>query len=96
MADFYYNCSINNEASKLSPFEVSYVFQPAITAVRFQSLAGAPAPTTDCLPKLANVRDVVRELLALPKQRIHSFPKVQSLERSTSVLAHFKSLKRLV
>ncbi len=43
MVEFYYNCSIN-EASKHSPFEVSYGFQRATHADRLLLLTGAPAP----------------------------------------------------
>jgi hypothetical protein len=69
MVEFYYNCAIN-EASKHSPFEVSYGFQPSTPADRLLPLTGAPAPVADRLTELANVREVVRELLTLSKQRM--------------------------
>ena len=69
MVEFYYNCSIN-EASKHSPFEVSYGFQPTTPANRLLPLSGAPAPIVERLTELASVRDVVRELHALYKQRM--------------------------
>jgi hypothetical protein len=69
MVEFYYNCTIN-ESSKHSPFEVSYGFQPATPADRLLPLSGAPAPVADRLTELANVREVIRELLTLSKQRM--------------------------
>ena len=69
MIKFYYNCSID-EASMHSPFEVSYGFQPTTFANRLLPLAGAPAPIVERLTELASVRDVVRELLTLSKQRM--------------------------
>ena len=67
MGEFYYNCSIN-ESTKHSPFEVSYGFQPSTPANWLLLLTGAPAPVADRLTELANVREVVRELLTLSKQ----------------------------
>jgi hypothetical protein len=69
MVKFYYNYSIN-EALKHSPFEVSYGFQQATLANKLLPLTGAPALVVERLLKLANVRDVVRELLTLSKQRM--------------------------
>jgi hypothetical protein len=69
MVEFYYNCAIK-ESSKHSPFEVTYGFQPSTPVDRLLPLTGAPAPVADRLTKLANVREVVRELLTLSKQRI--------------------------
>jgi hypothetical protein len=69
MVEFYYNCSIN-ASSKHSPFEVTYGFQPATRADRLLPLTGAPAPDADRLTELANVREVVRELLTLSKQHM--------------------------
>jgi transposase InsO family protein len=69
MIEFYYNCSIN-EASKHSPFGVSYGFQPTTLVDRLLSLTGAPAHVAEHLTALASVRDVVRELPALSKQRM--------------------------
>ena len=69
MVEFYYNCSIN-EASKNSPFEVSYGFQPTTLANILLPLTGTPAPAYERLTNLASVRDVVRELLTLSKQRM--------------------------
>jgi hypothetical protein len=69
MVEFYYNCSIN-ESSKHSPFEVTYGFQPATHADRLLPLIGAPPLVADRLTEMANVREVVRELLMLSKQRM--------------------------
>jgi hypothetical protein len=66
MVRFYYNCSIN-EASKHSPFEVSYVFQPATHVNRLLPLTGAPDHVTECLTELASISDVVREILTFSK-----------------------------
>ena len=69
MVEFYYYCSMN-EASKHSLFEVSYGFHPSTHADRLVPLTGAPAPVADRLTEMASVRDVVRELLTLSKQRM--------------------------
>jgi hypothetical protein len=69
MDEFYYNCSLT-EFSKHSPFEESYGFQPVTLADRLLPLIVAPALFADSLTKLASVRDVVRELLTLSKQRM--------------------------
>jgi hypothetical protein len=69
MVKFYYYFSIN-ESSKHSPFEVSYGFQPATPGDRLLPLADATAFVVDRLTELANVREVVRELLTLSKQRM--------------------------
>jgi hypothetical protein len=52
------------------PFEVSYGFQPTTHAYRLLPLNGAPALVTKHLARFTSVRDVVRELLALSKQRM--------------------------
>ena len=59
-----------NEASKHFTFEVSYGFSLATSADRLLPLIGAPALVADHLTELANVREVVRELLTLSKQRM--------------------------
>ena len=69
MVEFYYNRSIN-ASSKHSPFKVTYGFQPATPADGLLPLTGAPVPVADRLTKLANVREVVREILTLSKQRM--------------------------
>jgi hypothetical protein len=69
MVEFYYNCTIN-ESSKHSPFEVTYGFQPSTHVDRLLPLTGAPASDVDRVTELANVREVVRELLTLSKQRM--------------------------
>ena len=47
-----------------------YGFQLATLANRLLPLIGAPSPVADRLTELANVREVVRELLTLSKQRM--------------------------
>jgi len=59
MVEFDYNCNII-EASKHSPFEVSYGFQLANLVDRLFSLTGAPARVADRLTEFASVRDVAR------------------------------------
>jgi hypothetical protein len=66
MVEFYYNCFIN-EASRHSPFEVSYGFQPATHVDRLLPLTDAPARVAERLAELASVRDIVCELLTLSK-----------------------------
>ena len=48
MVEFYYKCSVN-EASKHSPFEVSYGFQPSTLADRLLPLTGASTLVLDRL-----------------------------------------------
>ena len=67
MAEFYYDCYIH-EASKYSSFEVSYGFQLATLADRLWLLPNTPR-VADGLSESARVRDFVRELLILFKQR---------------------------
>jgi hypothetical protein len=67
MVEFYYSCSIN-EASKHSPFEVSYGFQPTTHVVTLLPLTGAPAHVAERLVELASVRHFVHELLTLSRQ----------------------------
>ena len=69
MVEFYYKCTIN-ESSKHTTYEVIYGFQPATPADRLLPLTGAPAFVADRLTELANVREVVHELLTISKQRI--------------------------
>jgi hypothetical protein len=46
MAEFYYNCSIN-EANTHSPFEVMYGYQPSTPADHLLPMVGATADATD-------------------------------------------------
>jgi hypothetical protein len=69
VVEFNYNCSIN-EASKHSPFEVTYGFQLATPANRLLLLTSAYAYVAKRLTELASVRDFVRDLLTLSKQRM--------------------------
>jgi len=50
--------------------EVYYCFQPTTLADRFLPLTDALAPVVERLNELASVREVVRELLTLSKQRM--------------------------
>ena len=58
LAFFLYNCFIN-EASKYSPFEVSYGFQRATHTDRLLSLTGTSALIVDRFTELASVIDVI-------------------------------------
>ena len=69
MVEFYHNCSLN-EATKHSPFKVSYGFQPKTLVDRLVPLTCALPLVADRLTKSASVRDVVRDLLTLSKQRM--------------------------
>jgi hypothetical protein len=69
MVEFYYNCS-TNEAAKHSPFEVMYGFQPSTPADRLLPLMGATADAADRLTQISEVRDVVKQLLILSKERM--------------------------
>jgi hypothetical protein len=69
MVEFYYNY-YSNEASKHWPFEISYGFQLAPPVDRVVPLTDAHALDVERLTELASVRDVVRELLTLYKQRM--------------------------
>ena len=69
MVELNYKFSIN-EASKHSLFKVSYGVQPATHDDKLLLLTRAPASIADRLTDLACVKDVVRELLTLSKQRM--------------------------
>jgi hypothetical protein len=69
MVEFYNNYYIS-EASKHSPFEVSYGFKSSTHADRLLPLSGAPTLVAEHLTALASIRDDVRELLTLSKQRL--------------------------
>ena len=59
-----------NEATKPSPFELSCGFQLATHADILLPITSALAPVVERKTELASVRDVVRELLTLSKQRM--------------------------
>ena len=69
MVEFYYNCS-TNEAARHSPFEVIYGFQPSTPADRLLPLTGATADAADRLTNIVEIRDVVKQLLILSKERM--------------------------
>ena len=69
MVAFYYKCSIN-EATTHSPFEVMYGYPPSTPADRPLPMAGATADAADILTLIANIRDVVNQLLKLSKERV--------------------------
>ena len=64
MIEFYDNCSIN-EATKHSPFERMYGYQPSTLVDRLLPMVGATADATNRLALIANIRDVVNPLLKL-------------------------------
>jgi hypothetical protein len=69
MVDFLYTCSIN-EATSHSPFEVMYGFQPCIPADHLLPLSGNTAEAADKLTMIADIKDVVYELIKLSKERM--------------------------
>ena len=69
MVEFYYNRSIN-EATTRSPCEVMYGYKPSTPSDRLLPLAGATSDATNRLTLIANVRDVVNQLLKLSKERM--------------------------
>ena len=69
MAEFYYNCSIN-EATSHSPFEVMYGFQPSTLADRLLRLTSATVEVADRLTMIKDIRDVVHQLIKLSKERM--------------------------
>ena len=69
MVEFYYKCS-TNEAARHSPFEVMYGFQPCTPADRLLPLTDATADAVDGLTNIVDIRDVVKQLLILSKERI--------------------------
>ncbi len=54
MVEFYYKCSIN-EATKHSPFEVVYGYQPSTPAHRLLPMVGATADAADRLTLIADI-----------------------------------------
>jgi hypothetical protein len=69
MVEFYYSCSIN-EATTHSPVEVMYGYQPSTQADRLFPLVDATTDATHRLTLIANIRDVVDQLLKLCKERM--------------------------
>ena len=69
MDEFYYNCSIN-EATTHSPFKVMYRYQPSTPVDRLLSATGATTNAADRFTLIANIRDVVNQLLKLSKDRM--------------------------
>ena len=69
MVELYYNYSIN-EATSHSPFEVMYGFQPPTPADRLLPLSGATAEAANKLTMIADIKDVVYELIKLSKERM--------------------------
>ena len=68
MVEFYYNCSIN-EATTHSPFEAMYGYPPSTLADCLLALAGsATTDVYDRLRSIADIRDVVNELLKLTQK----------------------------
>jgi len=67
--EFNCNCSFT-EAFQHSPFEMMYEFQPSTYTYRLQPLTGATADTTDRLILVSYIRDVVKQLLQLSKERM--------------------------
>ena len=70
MVEFYYNFSINNEATQHSLFEVMYGFQPSTPTNRLLPLAGATAVATERLTNIVEIRDVIKQLLIISKERM--------------------------
>ena len=68
IAEFYYNYSIN-EATTHSPFKGVYGYQPSTPADRLLPIVGATTDAADRLTLIAYIRDVVSQLLKLPKKR---------------------------
>ena len=69
MVEFYYNCSIN-EALTHSPFEVMYEYKQSTTAYRPSPLTSATTDATNRLTSIANIQDVVNQILELCKDRM--------------------------
>jgi len=69
MIEFYYNCFIN-EATNHSPFEIMYRYQPSTPADRLLPMAGTTADATHRLTLIADIRDVVNQLLKSSKERM--------------------------
>jgi len=69
MVELYYNCSIN-EASTHSTFKVMYGYKPSTPADRLLHLNDATTYVVDRLTLIADIRDVVNQILKLSKERI--------------------------
>jgi hypothetical protein len=67
MFEFYYNRSIN-EGTTHSPFEVMYGYQPSTPRDRLLPLTGVTTDAFDRSTSIANIRDVVNQLLKLSKE----------------------------
>jgi len=69
MAEFYYNCSIN-EATAHSPFEIMYGFQPSTHANRLLPLIGATTEAADMLTMISDIRDVAHQIIKFSKEQM--------------------------
>jgi hypothetical protein len=69
IVEFYYNCSIN-EVKAHSTFEVIYEYQPSTPADRLLPLAGATTDAAHRLTLIADIRDVVNQLLKLYEEKM--------------------------
>jgi hypothetical protein len=69
MVEFYYKCSIN-EATTHSPFGVMYGYQSSTPVDRLLPMVGATVDAADRSTLIANIRDVVNQLLKLSKERM--------------------------
>jgi hypothetical protein len=69
MVKFYYNYLISEDSTH-SPFEVIYGYRSSTPAHRLLPLTIATANIADRLNLVADIRDVVNQLLKLSKERI--------------------------
>jgi len=69
MVEFYYNSSIN-EATTHAPFEVMYGYQPSTLVDRLIPMDGAATDATNRFTLITDIRDVIKQLLNLSKERL--------------------------
>jgi len=69
MVEFYYNFSVN-EPTTHSPFEVMYGYRPSTSSDRLLPMVGDTTAAVIRLILIANIRDVVNQLLKLSKERM--------------------------
>jgi len=70
MVEFNYNYS-TNEVARLSLFKVVYGFQPSMpTTDSLLPLTGATANAADRLTSIFKIRDMVKQLLIMSKERV--------------------------
>jgi hypothetical protein len=69
MVEFHYNCSMN-EATTHSPLEAMYGYRPLTLVDRLLPLSIATTDASDRLTLIADIQNMVNQVLKLSKERM--------------------------